>query len=114
MIQPLFLSFIAMAPLLLLDSCGQIQIHDEVVYGLRGHGLGAVEVHTLVPVEISITQAQWDAISTGMLCESAETFGDWKEEIEKLCSYHAGECTELIQKKMQQIFDRIDNLDHDN
>lgn len=99
---------------LLFSACGEILIHDEIVYGLKGPGFGAVAVHTLTTDQANLTQAQWDGISNGMLCESAQAFGDWKSDIEKLCSYHSGECVEQVQAKLRVFFNRIGEMENES
>jgi hypothetical protein len=93
--------------ILLLSSCQQVSINDETVYALKGPGRGAFYAHTLTTEQGSLSQAEWDVISAGMLCMSANSFGDLKAIIEQLCSYNPNECN---YPQVQPVVTRLTTL----
>lgn len=104
------LLFIGTALAILLNGCAQVEVKDEVLYALRGAGNGAFVAHTLNSTEASLTQPEWDAIATGKLCMSTDAFADYKEIIEKLCSYNPSECTYEQQDQLQSFSRHLHKL----
>lgn len=76
-----------MTAVLLLESCGTVDIKDEILYGNKGM-LGAVEFHTLTKDKVVISFADWMKLlrTKPLICTSVDTAGDVKAEIEKVCS----------------------------
>ena len=87
-----------------LFSC-TVAIKDEPLYLDEGSS-GATEVHFLTPGQTDLTLDQWNAIRTGMVCESPSSWGDFKEEIEKLCSLAS--CSYDTQQAIQSFFFRLE------
>jgi hypothetical protein len=78
---PLFLGMVA----LLLSGCIEVTIQDHTIYVDMG-SLGAHSRTTLSNQSQDISKSQWDDMRIGMLCMTPDTYADWKEVIEKLCS----------------------------
>lgn len=103
------LLFILMV-LLTLSGCGTVTIKDETIWALKPRPMGAFEAHTLKPDQKELTQDQWDAISTGKLCMSIDSLGNFKAIQEQLCSYHPSECTYDDQQRLNLFFTRARKL----
>lgn len=89
---------------------------DETLFALKGPGLGAFEAHFLSSATADLTQAQWDAISPGMICLDAVAFGDLKKEIEELCSVAVGPFQSQVcvyQSSVNVLLNRIRILSKD-
>lgn len=74
-----------MAVTALLSSCARVTINDEEGCADIG-SQGATCAHLLSPATRDIPQPEWDDIRFGYVCFSPASVGDFKEEIEKLCS----------------------------
>lgn len=103
------------AGVLLLSGCASVKIKDSAWIGSKGVQ-GGVEVHTLANVpEIDLTYIQfqdlWFDLSHPMVATSIETFADWKEDIESLCSKTS--CSydqKQAQTRLLRFIDRIELL----
>jgi hypothetical protein len=100
----------ALLILLLLASCAQVTIKDEPFFALKGPGNGAVEGHYLSSGSTILSQAQWDSISFGMFCMPYESFADWKQIIEELCSFNPSECNYSTQANITNFFSKVDRM----
>lgn len=89
--------------LLFLDGCQQVTIKDETIYADKGD-LGAFEAHTLTTPTRDVPKIEWDNLRVGMLCMSPDSFGDYKQAIEKLCSYEKNVCDYNMQQALQSFF----------
>ena len=67
---------------------------------------GATCAHTLTTETRNIDKATWDQTRLGWVCESSDSFADWKAVIEQLCSI-SGSCTYEEQQQMENFFLRI-------
>ena len=110
-LMPLRRRVLRQMPLLLLCcittalfSC-TVAIKDEPLYLDEGSS-GATEVHFLTPGQTDLTLDEWNSIRTGMVCESASSWGDFKAEIEKLCSLAS--CSYDTQQAIQSFFFRLE------
>jgi len=99
-----------MVPCLCL-SCGTVQVKDEQWCSpIPGVGGAACDwfLHSHQEIKTaeqwSALQAQWGVIE----CTSAQTVGDLKGEVEKLCS--EVKCTEEVKQTLLQGLERIKNL----
>jgi hypothetical protein len=90
----------------LVSGCA-VQIKDEPLYVDEG-ALGAVEVHLFTPGSTDISESQWAALRFGMVCMSAQSFGDIKLEIESLCS--KASCDEQTTQAMQNIIQILERV----
>ena len=75
---------------MVLSACSTpVEIRDSEWYGSRGF-LGADAFHTLTTdsQELSYPEwlAKWNDLDHPIVCTSSDTFADWKNVIEKLCS----------------------------
>lgn len=94
-----------MAVALLTPSCATV-IHDVTFYVDAGPA-GAVSVNFLTPGSKIILKSQWDTMREGMFCMDADSYGDFKSEIEELCS--ATTCTyEMIQAVMDSYSEKLE------
>lgn len=75
----------------LLSSCNTVAIKDEEVCGDKGSE-GAHCAHLLSRATRNIPKSVWDDLRFGYLCVSPTTLGDWKTEVEQLCSL-SGDCS---------------------
>lgn len=89
---------------LLLLSCNQVTVKDEIMYGNKGI-LGAVEFHTLTKGKREVTFEEWMKLirSKPLICTSVEAFGDMKAAVEKVCSV-CNCCTYETQAALEQFF----------
>ena len=87
----------------LLCSCA-VQIRDETLYFDAGDA-GAVTANFLTPGSQIIPKLQWDAMREGMACVSAAAIGDFKTEIEELCSKTTYDYQTMV--KLADFFKRI-------
>lgn len=87
-----------------LASCA-VPIKDEKFYVDAGES-GAVTLNFLSPGSEIIQKPDWDAIREGMYCMSYDAIGDFKGEIEKLCSI--ARCSYQVKKQFTALFRRID------
>jgi hypothetical protein len=101
-----------MAPLsilmaLLLLSCSQVPIKDEIFYGNKGMR-GAVEFHTFTTDQKQISFEDWMKMlrSEPLVCSSVSTFGDYKKAIEQLCSV-CNCCSPDVTAKAEEFFNNI-------
>ncbi len=93
------------ALLILLSGCNTVKIKDETFWALKPAGLGALEAHYLANIpDKDITQDQWNAIAPGKICMGINSYADFKQIIESLCSYHSGEC---IYPTIQTATDKV-------
>jgi len=93
--------------MVLLSSCA-VKVKDEPLYLDEG-SIGAVEVHFLTPGTTDLNKTQWDAIRPGMVCMPETSFGDFKAELEELCSKTT--CTyemEQALKTLRGVFDVLE------
>jgi hypothetical protein len=93
--------------LISLMGCGQVQIHDEVIYGNKGM-LGGVSFHLLTSGQENLDFATWMKIlrSKPLICTSVKSFGDVKIEIEQLCSV-CNCCAADMTKAVDDFFTNI-------
>lgn len=82
-----------------LSGCGSVSIKEEDFY-TDAHPNGAILSHFYDTTISYIGDAAWDQLREGMICISADTFGDLKTEIEQLCS--DAKCDKSVQKKLAQ------------
>ena len=85
----------------LLSACADVQVKDHEFCADMGAD-GATCAHTLTSATRDIDKANWDQLRFGMICESSDSFADWKAVIEQLCSV-SGRCT-YEEKQWAQIF----------
>jgi hypothetical protein len=71
----------------LLSSCGNVTIKDEVWYGNKGM-MGAVAFHTFTTDSHEVSFEDWMRIlrNNPLVCTSVTSVGDMKKELEQLCS----------------------------
>ena len=72
---------------LLFNSCA-VKIQDEEFYVDAGSS-GAITSYFLHSGSTIIPINEWNAMREGMICVKAKTIGDFKREIEELCSQTA-------------------------
>lgn len=84
-----------------LSSCAKVVIKDGEWCGLKG-SLGASCFHTLSDGSRSLTKAEWDSESIGMVCTKAENFGEWKKALLKLCD-ETGMCAYKVIETVKQL-----------
>lgn len=94
---------------LLLSACQQVQIKDETIYGLKGP-LGVRVAHTLSSTTATLTPAQWNAISFGMVCENSTAWADIKQAQEQACQ-QCNCCTAEVQAQFDRVFGAVDRLE---
>lgn len=70
---------------------------------------GATCAHTLTTDTRDLDKATWDQIRFGMVCESSDSFSDWKAVIEKLCSI-SGRCSYEEKQQVQNFFLRMNKI----
>lgn len=68
---------------------------------------GAIAIHTMIDGTEKFSEEEWDAIRVGMVCTDPATFGDWKANIEKLCSY-TNDCSYEQKQNMYRFFQDMD------
>jgi hypothetical protein len=68
---------------------------------------GASCFHTLTTDSRDLTKAEWDSLRFGMACTKADTFGDWKANIEKLCN-KTGICDYATEASLNAFFNRVE------
>jgi len=69
----------------LLTACSSIIIKDELGCADIG-SQGATCAHLFSPDTKDIPKPEWDDIRFGQICFSSDAVGDFKQEIESLCS----------------------------
>ena len=96
-----------MTAALLLESCNQVPIKDEIMYGNKGV-IGAVEFHTLTSDAVQLTMEEWMGLlrAEPMICTSVNTFADIKAATEQLRSV-CGCCAYDTTKAMEQFFNEV-------
>lgn len=92
---------------LLLSSCGQVPLKDEIFYGNKGM-LGAIEFHSLTTDSRKVTFEEWMQLlrSKPLICESVDTFGDIKIFYEQVCSV-CNCCSADTTAKADEFFSNI-------
>lgn len=85
-----------------VNACTSVPIHDETVCGDLGPQ-GASCFHTLSSESYDLDKQAWDSQREGMLCLSQTTFGDFKEELEKLCSLSNACAYDSVKKTLEEI-----------
>ena len=115
----------ALALLLNLTSCEQVPVRDETIYALKGiakcpvptTGGGALLAHTLTAQELDLSEAQWEATVWGIMatkkavvCMSTDALGDFKSDIEKLCS-EGNYCSYQTQTQVQALSMKLRRLE---
>jgi hypothetical protein len=70
---------------------------------------GAACYHALTQDHEDLPKAIWDIRRYGMLCTTGDTFADWKQAIEQLCSYSKN-CDYETQTKLQEFFKNMEKL----
>lgn len=70
---------------LLILSCTTVEIKDHEICGDLGLS-GASCFHTLNMDQRDLDYAQWSNERVGQLCMTADSWADFKSDIEKLCS----------------------------
>lgn len=104
--------------LLLLSSCGSVQVKDAEVCTPLGI-FGAHCKHTLTTQSRDLTTEEWASMSFGQVCTAdpqdklGQTFSDIKETIEKLCS-KCNCCTYESKKKIDEALSKIQRLQEDS
>jgi hypothetical protein len=91
---------------LLNSGCTSVTVHDEQFWGIKG-ALGATGVHTQTSQVTHVDKPTWDAMSVGMIAESAGTFGDVKLAFEQLCEMVGPSCTVDVQQQAAKMFSNI-------
>ncbi len=94
--------------LTLLSACAQIPITDHEFCADMGE-YGASCAHTLTTATRDLDKTTWDQTRFGMVCESSDSFADWKSVIEKLCSI-SGRCSYEEQQQVQNFFLRMSKI----
>lgn len=113
MLTQTVLWFITMALALFLNSC-TVQIHDEQFCSPIPQQGGAVCDNFLSSNQLILSEHQWQALqmdwmSQGMSvqCTNSQAVGDYKAEIEKLCSKTP--CSYDLKKTLQGLNKMLDN-----
>jgi hypothetical protein len=70
---------------------------------------GATCAHTLTTETRDLDKSTWDETRFGWVCESSDSFADWKAVIEKLCSV-SGRCTYQEKQLVQNFFLRMTKI----
>lgn len=91
-------------PFLANCAAAPVDVKDEVFYVDAGSS-GAVTVNFLSEGSFIVEKSQWDLIREGMYCTLATSFGDFKAEIEKLCSVTP--CNYEVQKILTNLKKRF-------
>lgn len=84
-------------------SCA-VPIKDERFFVDAGSS-GAVTVNFLTPGSEIIPKEIWDSEREGMFCMSSDSFADFKQEIEELCSKTP--CSYPVVQALQNFFARV-------
>lgn len=87
----------------LLNGGCAVPIKDETFYVDAGPS-GAITVNFLSPGSQIIPKEQWDAMREGDFCMSPQAFGDFKSEIEQLCSAYS--CSWQVTSQTKAFFSR--------
>lgn len=102
---------------LFLSGCSQVTIKDEIYYGLKYPGDGAVMAHTLTTPTADLTEAQWEATieqlllqGKVMICTSSDSVADAKAIQEQLCSWNPSECNYDTTQATQSFFTRFETM----
>jgi hypothetical protein len=88
-----------------VSGCAHVEITDSEWCGDMGAS-GAECFHTLTTETHELTKVEWDTERFGMVCTKADTFADWKADIEKLCN-KTGICDYQTQTSLTAFFDRV-------
>lgn len=95
--------------LLILSGCATVKISDSEWCGDLGES-GAACFHTFkTELDHDLDKAAWDVARFGQLCTPADTFADWKADIEKLCSV-SGRCTYDQKKMLEEVWAKIERF----
>lgn len=84
-----------------LSGCGHVSVKDEILYFDEGPS-GAHFKHFLTSEEGNLDKSSWDDIREGYVCMSSDAFGDFKKEIEQLCTKVKCDYTTL--QALEQVF----------
>lgn len=84
-----------------LSNCTTIELQNSEWCGDKG-ALGASCFHTLSDDSRSLLKSDWDKERIGMVCTKAESFGEWKKVLLKLCD-ETGYCTYKIKSTADQL-----------
>jgi hypothetical protein len=98
-------------PVLLLSSCNTIPIQDEKITGSLGAAGGVTyDLFTNEKTVLTLPQviAKWTDTSNPQCMMGVDALGDFKLEIEELCTLTA--CTEQQQKVQANAINIINNL----
>lgn len=95
---------------LLLESCDQVPITDEIFYGNKGMQ-GAVSFHTLTSGQKNISFEDWMKIlrTQPLICSSVKTYGDMKAAFEKICSI-CNCCSYDTKAKADEFFKNVNSV----
>jgi hypothetical protein len=91
--------------MLTLNACGSVAVKDETLYFDEGSS-GAHVAHFLTPGTSDIEKDQWDFLREGMVCLSAQAFGDFKKEFEQMCTLIT--CDYQTRQIMNDFFARME------
>lgn len=95
----------AILSILIISSCGHIQIKDAEWCGDLGQE-GATCFHTISDANRDLTKAEWDIERFGQVCTTADSFANWKEAILKFC-YLTKKCTYDAKQQIIQFNDKV-------
>lgn len=87
-------------------SCAKIKISDQEYCGDIGE-FGATCFHTLTEETRDIEKGAWDRERFGMICSTAETFGEMKKVVLKLCSL-SKRCSKKAKKKINKFGNNLE------
>lgn len=91
---------------LLLSSCQTVAIKDET-FNVDAGPAGAFTVNFLSAGSKDIPPGQWDQLRLGQYCMDYTAVGDFKRELEDLCS-KCGCCTWEVSQAMRAFFYRTE------
>lgn len=81
---------------------------------------GATCFHSLSDAQRDVPKASWDIERFGQICETPQTFADWKSVIDSLCQ-NTGDCTykqaaqvKKIKTQLGLINQRFQEITHDD
>jgi hypothetical protein len=101
------------APLLVLESCAHVIVHDFESCAPIPGGLGAVCDNFLTPHQQVLSQEAWDALQASWIsqgfaveCTNSQAIAYKKEELEELCSK-----TPCDTEAKAQVLEGLDRLD---
>lgn len=95
--------------LLAMCGCAQVPVNDSIFIGSLGVQGGAL-FHTLNSDSQILTLQQfgqrWNDLKDPLVCTNSSTFSQWKDDIEKLCSFE-NVCTTNMQEAVDTFYSKI-------